>query len=430
MVVGLAGFGATAFGTAPLSLDASLLPKRVVIESIALENVDAQLEALAEHDIDLYRNDLTRNSDTADSLLRRMNVDDAEAAAFIRRDPTARKLLDGRAGKMLQVRTDERGTLLELTARYPAERADMLNTHFTRLVISRDGGSFSARTEVGRLTAETRQGSGTIRTSLFAATDAARLPDSISTQLVEIFSTDIDFRKDLRRGDSFKVLYESLTADGEAITWNEGAGRLLAAEFVNDGESHSAVWWQEPGSKGAYYGLDGKAKQRSFLAAPLEFSRVTSGFAMRFHPILQNWRQHKGIDYGAPTGTPVRTVGDGIVEFAGWQNGYGNVVEITHSNNRSTTYAHLSRIDTHKGDRVSQGQIVGLVGSTGWATGPHLHFEVKLNGVQQDPLSIAKTSDTATISPWGKTQFAQLAKSMRAQLDMTDAVASASRLAE
>ncbi|MDB5999049.1 MAG: peptidase [Rhizobacter sp.] len=425
IVVCLAGFGATAFGIAPMAPDASLLPKRTIVETVPLENVDAQLEALADYDIDLYRSDLTRSSDTADSLLRRLNVDDAEAAQFLRSDPTARKLLDGRAGKMLQVRTDDRGRLQDLVARFPTDRSELANTHFTRLVISREASGFDARLAIGQLTVEVQQGSGVIHTSLFAATDEARLPDSISTQLVEMFSTDIDFRRELRRGDTFKVLYESLTADGEPITWNDGAGRLLAAEFVNAGESHSAIWFKESGVKGAYYDLDGKSKQRSFLAAPLAFSRVTSGFAMRFHPILQNWRQHKGVDYGAPTGTPVRTVGDGIVEFAGWQNGYGNVIEITHSNNRSTTYAHLSRINVHKGQRVEQGQIVGLVGSTGWATGPHLHFEVKINGQEQDPLTIAKQSEAATISPWGKQQFAQLAKSMRAMLDSAQSMASA-----
>ena len=126
--------------------------------------------------------------------------------------------------------------------------------------------------------------------------------------------------------------------------------------------------------------------RRAFLASPMEFSRVTSGFAMRFHPILQTWRAHLGVDYGAPTGTPVRTVGDGVVEFAGVQNGYGNVVQVEHGNDRSTLYAHLSRIDVRKGQRVEQGQRIGAVGATGWATGPHLHFEFRVNGEHQDPL--------------------------------------------
>jgi murein DD-endopeptidase MepM/ murein hydrolase activator NlpD len=172
--------------------------------------------------------------------------------------------------------------------------------------------------------------------------------------------------------------------------------------------------------------MNGRSKRRSFLAAPLAFSRVTSTFKMRFHPILKTWRRHNGVDYGAPTGTPVRTVGDGVVDFAGWQNGYGNVIIIKHSGDRSTVYAHLSRIDVKRGQHVEQGLRIGAVGSTGWATGPHLHFEVKLHGQQQNPLTVAKTSETLTLAPQDKAQFAQLARSVKAQLDAAQTVASSS----
>jgi murein DD-endopeptidase MepM/ murein hydrolase activator NlpD len=160
------------------------------------------------------------------------------------------------------------------------------------------------------------------------------------------------------------------------------------------------------------------------------FSRVTSGFAMRFHPILQTWRQHNGVDYAAPTGTAVRAVGDGVVELAGWQNGYGNVVHIRHSNDRTTVYAHLSRIDVRRGQRVEQGTRIGAVGATGWATGPHLHFEVKVNGRQQDPLLMAKSSETITLPPGAKAQFALHAQSIRAQLAAAQTVAAAGNYAE
>jgi murein DD-endopeptidase MepM/ murein hydrolase activator NlpD len=151
---------------------------------------------------------------------------------------------------------------------------------------------------------------------------------------------------------------------------------------------------------------------------------------MRFHPIHQTWRQHNGVDYGAPTGTPVRAVGDGVVDFAGWQNGYGNVVSIKHSNDRTTVYAHLSRMDVRRGQRVEQGVRIGAVGATGWATGPHLHFEVKVNGQQQNPLLIAKASETIAISPAAKQQFASLAQGVRAQLDAAQTVAASSGYAE
>jgi len=430
VVLALAGFGATAFGIAPLAPDAADLPSRIVTENVTAEAVDSQLEALAAHELELYRSDLTRASDTADSLLRRLNVDDAQAAAFIRTDAVARRLLAGRAGKMVQVRTGADGELDELVARYAADNTEQFATHFTRLRITRVDGKLQTRLETAPLAAQVRLGSGTIRNSLFAATDDAHIPDPVASQIAEIFATDVDFHRELRRGDTFRVIYEALTADGEPITWNQSSGRVLAAEFNNNGKTYAAVWFKDASGKGGYFDMNGQSKRRSFLAAPLEFSRVTSGFAMRFHPILQTWKQHNGVDYGAPSGTPVRTVGDGVVDFAGWQNGYGNVVSIKHSNDRSTVYAHLSRIDVRRGQHVDQGMRIGAVGMTGWATGPHLHFEVKLKGLQQNPLTIAKASETLTITPAAKPQFAQLAQSVKAQLEAAQTVAGSAMYAE
>ena len=207
-------------------------------------------------------------------------------------------------------------------------------------------------------------------------------------------------------------------------------GKVLAADFVNNGKTHSAVWFKDASGKGSYFGFDGQSKKRAFLASPMEFSRVTSGFAMRMHPILNSWKQHKGVDYGAPDGTAIRAVGEGTVDFAGWQNGYGNVVEIRHSAQRSTLYAHMSRIDVKRGAHVEQGQRVGTVGATGWATGPHLHFEVKVGGVQQNPMIMAKASESILLAPAQKAEFAQLAKSLKDQLEVADTVARSGTYAE
>jgi murein DD-endopeptidase MepM/ murein hydrolase activator NlpD len=423
VLLGLAGFGVTAFGIAPMAPDASDLPRRIVTETVVPTDVQSQLDALAEHELQLYRTDLTRSSDTADTLLKRLNVTDANAAQFLRSDPVARKLLEGRGGKMVRVTTGERGELTELIARSAATDPTQLGSHFTRLRIERVGGQLSASVTTAPLATQVRMGSGTIRSSLFAATDDARIPDTIATQLTEVFSTDVDFHRQLRRGDTFSVLYEALTADGEPITWGASAtGRLLGAEFINNGRAYSAVWYKDGQNKGAYYGLDGQSKKRAFLASPMEFSRITSGFAMRLHPILNSWKQHKGVDYGAPAGTAIRAVGDGTVEFAGWQNGYGNVVEIRHSNARSTLYAHMSRIDVKRGAHIEQGQHIGAVGMTGWATGPHLHFEVKVNGQQQDPMIMARASETVALTASAKLEFAQLARSLKGQLDVADSV--------
>ncbi|WP_295638689.1 M23 family metallopeptidase [uncultured Methylibium sp.] len=424
----LLGSAVTAFGVAPLAPDAADLPRRVVTESVTLLSLDAQLQALETHAVELYRSDLTRNSDTADTLLQRLGVDDPEAAAFLRRDSVARKLLEGRAGKMVRALTSE-GRLAELVARSPAETSAQFSTHFTRLTITRDALGLQARTEQAALATEVKLGSGTIESSLFAAADDSRLPDPVTMQIAELFGNDIDFRRELRRGDSFTVLYEALTADGEPITWNQASGRVLAAQFINGGRQHDAVWFQDaaPGGKmrGAYFGLDGRSKTRMFLASPMAFSRVTSGFAMRLHPIMKTWRAHLGVDYGAPTGTAVRAVGDGAVEFSGWQNGYGNVVILRHPGDRETRYAHLSRIDVKRGQRVEQSQTIGAVGATGWATGPHLHYEFRVRGQVVDPMTIARNSESFTISPAARSRFDEIAGSARSQLAVAPATAAA-----
>lgn len=433
VVATLTGFAATAFGIAPMVDDAPSLTQRVISEAVQPADLQAQADLLAEHELSLYRSDLTRRSDTADSLLRRLGADDPEFAAFLRRDATARKLLDGRPGKMVQLRSAENGQVVELIARYPADTQQQFGTHFTRLHVARAEGTIRARTETAALESQVRLGSGTVTSSLFAATDDARIPDAVASQMVEMFSTEIDFHRELRRGDTFTVLYEALTADGEPITWGSGAemtGRVLAAEFVNRGRSHAAVWFAEAGSKGAYFGLDGQSKRRAFLGSPLAFSRVTSTFAMRMHPIHNTWRAHLGVDYGAPTGTPVRSVGDGVVELAGWQNGYGNVVQVKHGNERTTVYAHLSRIDVRKGQRIDQGAQVGAVGATGWATGPHLHFEFKVNGRQQNPLAMAKASEAVTISPAARQQFARHVAQTRTDLQVAASMAGRTSFSE
>ncbi len=434
VVTALAGFAITAVAVAPLAPDAALLPQRLVSEVVVPEGMDQQLAALAAMDFALVKSDVTRGTDTAESLFTRLGIRDAEAARFVRSDATARLLLAGRGGKLVHAETDSTGALKELVARFPSDRSELARTHFTRLKISRinvDGqGRWLAHLATAPYAAQVRLASGTIRNTLFAATDEAGLPDPVAAQLAEMFSTEIDFHRELRKGDTFNVVYEALTADGEPVPWNEGAGRVLAAEFVNGGRAHHAVWFAGTDGRGAYYDAHGRSKKRAFLASPMEFSRVTSGFAMRMHPLLNTWRAHLGVDYGAPTGTPVRTVGDGVVDFAGRQNGYGNVVQIQHSNQRSTLYAHLSRIDVKKGQRVEQGQRIGAVGATGWATGPHLHFEFRVAGQHQDPLRVAKASETQPIDAASRARFAELVQSLRAKLDVAETLAGTRALAE
>ncbi len=393
----LGGFGVTAFGIAPLVPGNESLPQQQLVQPLIEPQLDAQLAALAEHSLGLLRHETTRPGDSADSLLSRLGAFDPTFAAFLRSDPTARQLLQGRAGKRVAIEASPEGRVQRLIARYPAGVAELASTHFNRLVIERDAeGKPESHVELGRYETEMRLASGEIRSSLFAATDEANVPDAIAVQLAEMFSGDIDFHRELRKGDRFSLVFETLSADGDPVPWGEG--RLLAAEFVNNGRTHQAIWFQNDDvRKGGYYGFDGQSKRRAFLASPMEFSRVSSGFAMRFHPILQRMRAHKGIDYSAPTGTPVRNVGDGVVSFAGRQNGYGNVVIVRHNGGRETLYAHLSRIDVRQGQRVDQAQRLGAVGATGWATGPHLHFEFRVNGVHRDPRQLARASEAVKL---------------------------------
>lgn len=423
-VSSLTGFAITAVAVAPMMPDAALLPKRLVVESVMPEGMDAQLAALAAADLSLTRGDVTRATDTAEALLDRLGVRDAVAADFLRTDPVARLVLAGRGGKMVQAETSSAGSLIRLTARFPALDGDKARTQFTRLTLVQVQGRWQARVETAALESRMRMASGTIRTSLFAATDDANLPDAVAAQLAEIFSTDIDFHRELRKGDTFSVLYEALTADGEPITWNDGVGRLQAAEFVNDGKAQHAIWFAGADGRGGYFDVDGTSKSRAFLASPLAFSRVTSGFAVRFHPLLQSWRRHLGVDYAAPTGTEVRVVGDGVVTFSGVQNGYGNVVKISHSNQRDTLYAHLSRIDVRNGERVLKGQSLGAVGSTGWATGPHLHFEFMVGNEHQDPLQIAKSSESISLDPTSRPRFAETVRNVQVALGVAETLGS------
>lgn len=222
--------------------------------------------------------------------------------------------------------------------------------------------------------------SSVIRSSLFAAADAAGIPDSVAMQLADVFSGDVDFHRDLRQGDRFTVVYEMHTLLGRPVR----AGRVVAAEFVNQGRTYRAVHY---GS--SYYTPEGKNMRKAFMRSPLEFSRVSSGFGRRLHPLFRTWRTHQGIDYAAPTGTRVRAVGDAVVEFAGLKGGYGKVVILRHQGQYTTVYAHLSRIAVGRGQRVAQNDTIGFVGSTGWATGPHLHYEFQISGRARNPYAIA-----------------------------------------
>ena len=408
IVLSLAGGGALAIAGLDATFDNT--PVRSVLETVTALT---QTSNSSEKALLLFRSDLSRTTDTADTLLNRLGVSDTQAAGFLRTSSVARQNLLGRASRLVSVETNADHQLNRMTVRWANDGSDQ----FSRWIVTRAGDTFTEQLETAPLQVNQRLGSGTIQSSLFAATDDANIPDSVAVQLADIFAGDIDFHRALRKGDRFSVVYESLEADGETLR----AGRVVSAEFVNNGKTHQAFWCKEPGAKdgskeGGYYNADGMSLRRAYLASPLAFSRVTSGFAMRFHPILQTWRAHLGVDYGASTGTPVRSVADGVVEFAGVQNGYGNAVMVRHGGSTTTLYAHLSRINVRNGQRIAQGENVGLVGATGWATGPHLHFEFRVNGVHKDPLTIARQSDAVPLTASLRPAFDKTAAAAREQL--------------
>lgn len=416
----LGGTGAT-FAVANLAPDAADLPVRMVVQDVQPLPLAEQMLALETNIQRLYRSELSRSTDTAEVLLKRLGVVDPAAATFLRSNPHVQQNLLGRAGRAITVEAAADSSLFKLIARWSPEDDGM----FKRLTIEKATTGFVSRLETLPMTATSRLASGTIHSSLFAATDEARIPESVALQMGEIFNGDIDFNRALRKGDRFSVVYETLEGDGEPLR----AGRVLSTEFINAGKAFQAMWFQDPLggsatsngvshglSKGGYYNLAGDSLRKAFLASPMKFSRVTSGFKMRFHPILQTWRAHLGVDYGAPTGTPVQSIGDGIVDFAGVQNGFGNVVMVKHRGDNMTVYAHLSRINVRKGQSIGQGYVVGAVGQTGWATGPHLHFEFRVGGQQRDPLTMARQSESVPVAAASKPLFLRTAASVREQL--------------
>lgn len=381
--------GVTAlFAAAAIAIAAQMHPDaaaEVVKRELAVPVVLKTAPGAAD-DSEFWREEKIVRGDTVVDVLARLGVRDEDVNRFLHADPGARALYRLLPGKSVRVRIDKDGEMLVL--RYLTREGDLLEIDQTH------NGEYRAQTVAPPVETRVQVRSGEIRSSLFGAADAAGMPDAVTIQLAEIFSGDIDFFHDLRRGDRFTVAYEVLELDGEQIR----VGRVLAAEFVNKDIAFRAFYFGDTqdsapaGGYSAYFGEDGKNLRKAFLRSPMEFSRITSNFSLsRFHPILQTWRAHKGIDFGAPAGTPVRATGDGMVDFAGRQGGYGNFIQLRHQGAYSTGYAHLSRIAAglSRGARVHQGQVIGYVGQTGWATGPHLHYEFRISDVQRNPLSVA-----------------------------------------
>ena len=350
------------------------VPVRTVVETLALSATPVGDSGT----IIYFQEDRFRRSDTLATLIARLGADREEAATLLRSSQAARPFRLLSPGTTVQAKVDGAGRLRSisfLTDRDTLLSADRLGDGF---------GRFEEQADVAR---GIEMRSGEIKTSLFAATDAAGIPDSIAVQLADIFGGEVDFHRDLRRGDRFGVVFEAFQHGGKTIRF----GRVLAAEFYNRRKAHRAVWFQDPWGRGGYYTPGGENLRKAFLRSPLEFSRITSGFGLRRHPIFHQWRAHQGVDYGGPVGTRVKSTGDGVVSFSGRRNGYGNLIVLRHHGGYSTYYAHLRNFapGLKVGSRVVQGENIGYVGQTGWASGPHLHYELHLRDQNRNPLTMA-----------------------------------------
>ena len=362
-----------AFGIAP---DAPL--KDIPIQKIVLDLPILNISQTNDADIILWQQERIQKNDSVASLLSRLKINKEDKSKFLhdaRNIKTMRRLVPG---KTIHAQTSATGELLALRY-FPGGKKHLL--------IKKTNGTFKEDKSSLNIETHIKMKSGVIKSSLFAATDGANVPDSVATQIAEIFASDIDFNRDLRQKDHFKVVYELRYSNGELT----GVGRVLAAEFINKGKTYQAVYFEANDKEKGYYTPDGKNLRRTFLRSPLKFSRISSGFTRsRFHPVLKKWRAHKGIDYAARKGTPVRATANGIVAVSTRNRGYGKYIILKHRGRYSTVYAHLSRFAKRlrKGKRVNQGDIIGYVGSTGLATGPHLHYEFRVNGIQRNPLRV------------------------------------------
>jgi murein DD-endopeptidase MepM/ murein hydrolase activator NlpD len=395
----------TAFGIAPGAAPIDL-PSRIVVEPLAVPDGETAASAAQT----FVSQERVLRGDTVAALFDRLGVADRRALEFLKTDSVGRVIFRQLVpGRMIQARTGASAELLGL--RYFVSPGALLE-------IDRGTEGFVARMRGVADAPRIVYSAAEIRSSLFAATDAAGIPDAIAMQVTRVFATDIDFHVDLRKGDRLAIAYEMLYEAGELV----GPGRILAAQLVNDGRAYYAVLFHDEEGKNAYYSLDGANRAKAFLRSPVEFSRVSSGFGARFHPIFKNWRAHTGVDFAAPHGTRVLASAEGTVVSAGARGGYGNAVEIRHGGSISTLYGHLSGFarGVRAGTRVHQGDPIGYVGQTGWATGPHLHYEFKIGGMHKDPLRVALPK-ADPVSERARPQFLQAANQARASMDFVDA---------
>jgi murein DD-endopeptidase MepM/ murein hydrolase activator NlpD len=344
--------------------------------------------------------------DTLSKIFTDMRVKPALLYRIIDSDRRAEQLSSIRPGQQVRLQLGADGEFLQMVFEKDAA---------TSLRVKAIGEGFETRILSKDVEVRTAQATGTIANSLFADAQSAGLSETKTMELAGLFGWDIDFALELRSGDRFSVVYQEEYLDGEKYR----EGPILAAEFVNRGKTYRAVRYEDAQGRADYYTPEGASLRKAFLRTPIRFARVSAGFNPgRMHPILKRRRAHKGVDYAAPTGTPIRAAGDGNISFRGSQRGYGKTLILEHHNGISTLYAHMSRhqYGLKEGSRVRQGQIIGYVGMSGLATGPHLHYEFRVNGEHRNPLTV-KLPKARPIDPKLRGDFLASIRPLLAQLD-------------
>ena len=339
-----------------------------------------------------WKTEKVKKGETLASIFSRLKLDPKELHKIVRLGESTAKLkrlipgeelkfmiIDGKLSEMIYVINDTQS-----------------------LHVLRSGDSFTASEVKLELNKRIAYAAGKIESSLFIAAQEAGIPGSMTMELAGIFGWDIDFVLDVKTGDRFSLVYEEFFYDGKKVK----NGAILAAEFMNKGKTYRAVRYVDADGRAEYFTPEGQSMRKRFLRTPVDFTRISSKFGSRFHPVLNRMRAHKGVDYAAPTGTPINAAGDGKITFIGKKGGYGNTVEIQHAGRYSTVYAHMKSFKRglKKGDRVLQGDIIGYVGSSGLATGPHLHYEFRINGIHRNPLTV-KLPDATPITAKYRTDF-------------------------
>lgn len=378
------GAAVTAFGVSVPTQGRGTAAEQIVVDKLLIPA--AQGSGIRRLPVILEVNE----GDTLEGLLRSTGAMDQQFFRFLQTDDTARAMHELTPGRLVMAEFDTIGRVHQVRYTPGLDDDSHLTGKVTRVHVRRVDGELKSEVETVNLVRTTRIASTTINSSLFAATSKAGIPDRIASEVADIFGGDINFERDIRRGDQLRVIYESMFEPDSLA--GEVPGRLLAVELTNRGRTLNALWMNDGDGRGQYYDFSGRSVSKAFLRYPIEYARISSGFTRtRMHPLLGKRKAHKGVDFAARPGTKIRASGNGRVEFVGTQRGYGRTVILRHGKKITTLYAHMRSFKRgiRKGQVVKRGDVIGYVGSSGMATGPHLHYEFRVSGRQRNPLTIA-----------------------------------------